>query len=144
MLAVIIFLIKVFVHFQRTRVGDKGVFISGYNLMQRANIGLELVLKDLRTSDEFYLQKKGQFWKMTFEATNRVIETLYMALISRGHTVERLKVFKRDLVPLPIACVASEAPRDLRDWVILSNVLQLTEFFEVLFRKYAQTRHISI
>ena len=137
-------LIKIFVHFQRTRVGDKGVFISGYNLMQRANIGLELVLKDLRTSDEFYLQKKGQFWKMTFEATNRVIETLYMALISRGHSVERLKVFKRDLVPLPIACVASEASRDLRDWVILSNVLQLTEFFEELFRKYVQSRHISI
>ena len=79
-------LIKVFVHFQRTRVGDEGVFISGYNLMQRANIGLELVLKDLRTSDEFYLQKKGQFWKMTFEATNRVIETLYMAKFNIGMT----------------------------------------------------------
>ena len=120
--------------------------ISGYNLMQRVSIALELVLRELQTStSEAYVQKKGNFWKLAFEASNRIIETLYDTLLSRGHNVNRLQVFKRNLVPLPIACLASdEASRDLRDWVILSNVLQLSEFFEQLFRKYAQSRHISM
>ena len=112
--------------------------------MQRIAIGLELVLNDLQTSDEDYVQKKGNFWKLTFEASNRVIETLHVALLSRGHDVNRLQVFKRDLVPLPIACSTSEATRNLRDWIILSNVLQMTQFFEQLFRKYAESRHFSV
>ena len=151
---------------QRTRLGDKGVLVSGYNIMQRISIGsvtiitycpckrkyisfflsaLEMVLRDLqRGPTEEYVRKRGNFWKMTYHASNRVVEAFYVALLNRNHNVERMTLLKRDIVPQQVACMASGSPRDLRDWVVLSNVLQLTEFFKELMKKYAHSRQVSV
>ena len=111
---------------QRTRLGDKGVLVSGYNIMQRISIGsvtiitycpckrkyisfflsaLEMVLRDLqRGPTEEYVRKRGNFWKMTYQASNRVVEAFYVALLNRNHNVERMTLLKRDVVPQQVAC----------------------------------------
>lgn len=129
---------------QRSHLGDKGVLISAYNLFQRVAIGLELVKRDLETStSEEYVTKKGSYWKLAFEAANRVVEAVFLGLKSRGHNAENLAVLKRDIVLPAAACATSEAMRDLRDWVILSNSIQIVQAYKQLFGMYARNRHLA-
>ncbi len=114
--------------------------------MQRVAIALELVLRDLQVpgNDEKYVSHKGSFWKLAFEASNRVVEAVFAALQSRGAQPRRMRLLPRSIIPTRAACGAnSETARDLRDWVILSNSMTLTNFYKKLFMFYSLSRQQS-
>jgi hypothetical protein len=111
--------------------------------MQRVAIGLELVLRDLQTSaDEDYVTKKGNFWRLASEAANRVIEATFVALRSRGHPARNLRVLHRGIVPVRVACITTESAKDLRDWVILSNSINIVNTYRPLFNFYSESRQL--
>ena len=71
---------RTFISFlQRSRQGAKGVLISGYNLLQRMALGLEVVLRNLQSSPVDYATKNGNFWHLAYQQTNRAIESTYLS-----------------------------------------------------------------
>ena len=122
--------------FQRSRHGAKGVLISAYNLLQRMSLGLEVVLRNLQTSNLAYATKNGNFWHLAYQQANRVTESAYILLKNQDFPVENLSILSRNTVPLNVACMSSQAMSDMRDWVILHDSMTLTNFFVQLFNSY--------
>lgn len=107
-------------------------------------LGLEVVLSNLKLSNEAYVTKKGSFWKLSYEQANRVVESIYITLKSQNFPAESLPKVARDVVPINVACIDAEATSDLRDWVILQDTIKLLEFFTALFTEFQQYKHQEI
>ena len=125
-----------FFFLQRSRQGAKGVLISGYNLLQRMALGLEVVLRNLQSSPVDYATKNGNFWHLAYQQTNRAIESTYLLLKNQNFPVSNLPILARSIVPLNVACMHSQAMSDLRDWVILHDSMTVTTFYVKMFNSY--------
>ena len=125
-------------YFQRSRQGAKGVLISGYNLIQRVAIGLEVVLRNLQMSNTNYVTKSGNFWQLSYQQSNRVIESIFILLKSLNYPVENLPLVSRNTVPSNVACMVnkSEAISDLRDWAILHDSINIIDFYLKMFKAF--------
>ena len=110
--------------------------IAAYALLQRMTLGLEVVFSNLQTSNLAYATKNGNFWKLAYQQTNRVIESTYIVLRNQDFPVENLPILARNTVPLNVACTSSHAISDMRDWVILHDSMTITNFFVQLFNAY--------
>ena len=130
--------------FQNSRHGDKAVPITAYNLLQKTAIGLEVVMCNQQRSNEEYVTKIGNFWKLAYEAANCAIKTVYVFIKSRYHHLPHdLQFFKRSIVPTNVACMTSVTYSDLRDWVILSDSMKITQFYINMFDLYQQNHHLN-
>ena len=127
---------KMFIFLQRSRQGAKGVLISGYNLLQRMALGLEVVLRNLQSSPVDYATKNGNFWHLAYQQTNRAIESTYLLLKNQNFPVANLPLLARNIVPLNVACMHSQAVSDLRDRVILHESMTVTTFYVKMFNSY--------
>ena len=113
---------------------------KSYLIMQKVNIALEMVTTDLIANEEFGL-KRGNFWRLATEVSRRSVESLYVAMRSRGFDPSTLPVLKRTLVPASVRCqVGSEMGRNLRDAVALKDVVRITEFVTKLSHLYVRHR----
>lgn len=121
---------------QRRPLGARSVLVTGYNVMQRIAIGLELTVVDLESNYEHYALKKGNFWKLACEAAHRVIEAIYVLLKAEHYPVERLPKLHRSIIDPKIACMASEAGRDSRDFYILKDSVALVQLYKWLFNAF--------
>ena len=121
---------------QRSRQGAKGVLISGYNLLQRMALGLEVVLRNLQNSPVDYATKNGNFWHLAYQQANRAIESTYLLLKNQNFPVENLPLLPRNTVPLNVACISSQAISDMRDWTILHDSITVTDFYVKMFNSY--------
>ena len=103
-------------------------------------IGLEVVLRHLEQSNEAYADRTGNFWRLAFEAANRVVESLYVFIKSEGTVdLRNLRRFKRSIVPANLACMTdNESFSNLRDWVILSDSMRIAKFYRQMFHLYQQ------
>ena len=100
------------------------------------SLGLEVVLRNLQTSNLAYATKNGNFWHLAYQQANRVTESAYILLKNQDFPVENLSILSRNTVPLNVACMSSQAMSDMRDWVILHDSMTLTNFFVQLFNSY--------
>ena len=78
------------------------------------------MLRNLQKSDETYAAKSGNFWKLAFDASNRVVESVYVMIKSKRAVddLNDLRFFKRAIVPTNVACLTDSqtALSDFRDW----------------------------
>ena len=99
-------------------------------------LGLEVVLRNLQTSNLAYATKNGNFWQLAYQQANRVIESTYILLKNQDFPVENLSILSRNTVPLNVACMSSQAMSDMRDWVILHDSMLMTDFLVHQFNTY--------
>ena len=99
-------------------------------------LGLEVVLRNLQTSNLAYATKNGNFWQLAYQQANRVIESTYILLKNQDFPVENLSILSRNTVPLNVACIHSQAMTDMRDWVILHDSMSMTDFLVQQFNSY--------
>ena len=100
------------------------------------SLGLEVVLRNLQTSNLAYATKNGNFWNLAYQQANRVTESAYILLKNQDFPVENLSILSRNTVPLNVACMSSQAMSDVRDWVILHNSMSMTDFLVQQFNTY--------
>ena len=100
-----------------------------YDVSQRVAIALEVVLRGLQSSPELYVERKGNFWSLAYQACNRLIEAIYLSLlsISPHNTNLRVTEVNRSIVNPRLACVTSRAYQDLRDYLILRDSSNIAE-----------------
>ena len=97
-----------------------------------------MVTQNLQSDSDQYIRKFGNFWSLTREASNRVIEAIYILRKSK-HYLHHLPTLSREIVPLDIACMSNDETQiNTRDWVILSNTIQILTFYQNLFIHYVQ------
>ena len=128
-----------FFFFQRSRQGPKGVLVSGYNLIQKVALGLEVVVRNLQLSNSQYATKSGNFWQLSYQQSNRIVESLFILLKSLNFPAENLPLVARSTVPPNVACMnenPNEALSDLRDWVILHDSMSVIDFYLKMFKAY--------
>ncbi len=108
--------------------------VSSYNVLQRVSIGLDLVTTNLQANSEMYALKKGNFWKLSSELSVHALESSYDAVISlKGEEFARnLSTLQRNIVESRTACIRSEAIRDMRDWVILRDAMDVLDLIHSL------------
>ncbi len=104
--------------------------------MQRVALGLELVYRHLQSNNEAYATKYGNFWLLSYEQANRVVQDIFVTLKSQHFPVETLPLVPRDTIPLNVVCMDSVATSDIRDWVILQDTMKLVDFYMVIFNAY--------
>ena len=99
-------------------------------------LGLEVVLRNLQTSNLAYATKNGNFWQLAYQQANTVIESTYIVLRNQDFPVENLSILARNTVPLNVVCITSHAISDTRDWIILHDSMTMTNFLVQLFNTY--------
>lgn len=102
------------------------------------------MLSNLQLSNEAYATKSGNFWKLSYEQANRVIESIFITLKSQNFPAETLPKVARDTVPIRVGCMEAVATSDLRDWVILQDSMKLLDFYMEMFREFQQYKHQEI
>ena len=113
--------------FQSLTSNRQREFLSlAYDVSQRVAIALEVVLRGLQNSPELYVERKGNFWSLAYQACNRLIEAIYLALLSTQQH-QNLTSLPRSIVNPRLACVTSRAFQDLRDYLILRDSSQIAE-----------------
>ena len=113
---------------------------KSYLIMQKVNIALEMVTTDLLANGDFGL-KKGNFWRLTTDISKRIVEALYVHMRSRGFDPSTLPVLRRTVVPAGTRClVTTETGRDLRDAILLKDVVQISHFIRKLLHFYTRKR----
>ena len=98
-----------------------------YDVSQRVAIALEVVLRGLQSSPELYVERKGNFWSLAYQACNRLIEAIYLSLLSQNINLREITEVKRSIVNPRLACVTSRAYQDLRDYLILRDSSNIAE-----------------
>ena len=128
----------VFIFFQASTHGEKRFLKSSFVIFQRIAIAIEVVTQHLQLDSLQYTIKQGNFWSLTQEAANRVVQAIYILLKSK-HSTHRLPTLSREIVPLGIACMSNDETQiNTRDWVILSNTMKMLTFYQSLFQHYVQ------
>ena len=62
------------------------------------SLGLEVVLRNLQTSNLAYATKNGNFWRLAYQQANRVTESAYILLKNQDFPVENLSILSRNTV----------------------------------------------
>ena len=98
-----------------------------YDVSQRVAIALEVVLRGLQDSPERYASRKGNFWSLAYQASNRLIEAIYLTALAGQYPIDGFKIVHRQIVNRRIACLNSRTFQDLRDFIILRDCTKISE-----------------
>ena len=108
-------------------IGPLDFLELAYDVSQRVAIALEVVLRGLQDSPERYVSRKGNFWSLAYQASNRLIEAIYLTALANHYPIHSFKIVHRQIVNRRIACVTSRTFQDLRDFVILRDCSKVSE-----------------
>ena len=111
--------------FFQSRTSNLEYLTLAYDVSQRVAIALEVVLRGLQSSPELYVERKGNFWSLAYQACNRLIEAIYLRLLSQN--INLTVTVNRSIVNPRLACVTSRAYQDLRDYLILRDSSNIAE-----------------
>ena len=109
-----------------------------YDVSQRVAIALEVVLRGLQSSPELYVSRKGNFWSLAYQASNRLIEAIYLTALAERYPTTDFKVVQRQIVSRKIACLKTRTFTDLRDFIILRDSSRISEIILEILNEHIE------
>ena len=101
--------------------------VAAYTIFQRLSMGLEVVRGDMEHQPHTS-QGTRRMWRRVIRIVRGILGNLYTELVAGDRVTPPLPL-TRAVIPHTIRCLGDSVSRDVRDFIILRQTLQVTAFF---------------